>query len=167
MTPQPSGRSADSVVRAKPTDDDDALVFVACHDLRPTVSASNGLQFDRDNIRLPEGHIVLPELADDMDISQTLAVILTERIISQIPDFDDELRRETSLVLALRGKTERGVEATMRIMPQRLRRNLDGYDHLLSLLDDASRSGETLGTLHASMHDAKRCCRSAPHCYTT
>ncbi|TWT98528.1 type I polyketide synthase [Stieleria varia] len=116
-------------------DSDQDLVIVAHHRVTPTVQTTNGLVFDREIIKLPDGCLVLPELADDMDISQSLAVILGKQIIDQLPDFDDALRRDTSLILAMRGKTERGIEATARIMAPRLRRDLQGDEHSVALLD--------------------------------
>ncbi len=114
--------------------EDDELVFVAYRELVPTISTSSGLRFDRGSVNLPEGHVLLPDLADDMDISQTLAIVLVDDVVSQIPQFDDALRRETGVVLAQCGKTERGVEATMRVLAPRFCRNLAGLDQFLETL---------------------------------
>ncbi len=103
---------------------EDELVFVACHFEQPSQSGSGASRFDRGSIGLPKNFVVLPELADDMDISQKLATIVTERVLRDIPSFDEELRRETSLILAMSGKTERGIEATLRIMGHRFLRVL-------------------------------------------
>ncbi len=46
--------------------------------------------------------------------------------LSKIAGFDDELRGQTSIVLALGGKTERAVEATLRVLTSRLTRDLAG-----------------------------------------
>jgi 3-oxoacyl-(acyl-carrier-protein) synthase/NAD(P)-dependent dehydrogenase (short-subunit alcohol dehydrogenase family)/acyl-CoA thioesterase FadM len=135
--PQSSSHALVSNVPARLKGDEDELVIVACHQSSPTLLTANGFKFDRTNTRLPKKFIVLPELADDMDISQTLAVIVTSETLSQLSGFDDELRRDTSVVLALRGKTERGVEATMRVMSNRFRRNLAGKEQELSALDQA------------------------------
>jgi len=80
---------------------EDELVFVALHQLQPELEVSGGRRFDRAKAELPETCIVLPELCDDMDISQTLTVNLTNAIISKLPNFNDDIRRNTSLVLAL------------------------------------------------------------------
>ena len=103
---------------------EDELVFVALHQLQPELEVSGGRRFDRAKAELPETCIVLPELCDDMDISQTLTVNLTNAIISKLPNFNDDIRRNTSLVLALQGKTERGVEATARVLTTRFLRQL-------------------------------------------
>ena len=102
----------------------DELVFVALHQLQPELEVPGGKRFDRSKAELPETCIVLPELFDDMDISQTLTVNLTNAIISKLPDFSDDIRRNTSLVLAFQGKTERGVEATARVLTTRFLRQL-------------------------------------------
>ena len=103
---------------------DDELVFVALHQLKPELEVAGGKRFDRDLMELLEQCIVLPELCDDMDISQSLTVNLTNEIISKLPNFSDDIRSGTSLVLALQGKTERGIEATARVLTTRLMRQL-------------------------------------------
>ena len=117
---------------------DDDLVFVAYRELVPTLPTTRCLQFDRQSVKVPEGHVLLPDLADDMDISQTLAILLADEVIAQIPQFDSAMRRETGVVLAQSGKTERGVEATMRVLAPRLRRNLAGLDQHLERLAAAN-----------------------------
>ena len=116
---------------------EDEVVFVAYSSVAPTLSMYGRSQFDRRQVKLPEGHVLLPDLADDMDISQTLAVSLVDKIVAQIPCFDDALRRETSVIVAQSGKTERGVEATLRILATRFRRNLAGLDRFLEPLNEA------------------------------
>ena len=103
---------------------EDELVFVALHQLQPELEVPGGKRFDRSKAELPDTCIVLPELCDDMDISQTLTVNLTNAIISKLPNFDDDIRHNTSLVLAFQGKTERGVEATARVLTTRFLRQL-------------------------------------------
>ena len=102
----------------------DELVFVALHQLQPELQVAGGKRFDRQQVQLPEKCIVLPELCDDMDISQSLTVNLTNEIISKLPNFSDDIRSSTSLVLALQGKTERGIEATARVLTTRFLRQL-------------------------------------------
>ncbi len=135
--PPSSSHVNESVPRSNTKTDDDELVVVACHQLQPTQPTATGLRFDRDQIKVPPKFVVLPDLADDMDISQTLAVLLTDGLLAQLPNFDDELRRDTSVVLAMSGKTERGIEATTRIMTNRLRRRLRGHDRLIDRLNAA------------------------------
>lgn len=103
---------------------DKEIVLVALHEIEPKMDSQFGVRFDRQAVKLPEDYIVLPELADDMDISQTLTVLLTHHIIQELPDFEAELRNETCVVLAMSGKTERGIEATTRVLSQRLKRRL-------------------------------------------
>lgn len=116
------------------TETDDDLVFVAYREVLPTRSTTGGLRFDRERVTPPEGHVLLPDLMDDMDISQKLAILLVDGIVAQIPQFDNTLRRETAVVLAQSGKTERGVEATLRVLAPRFRRRLAGLDRSLEKL---------------------------------
>lgn len=132
------GQSANWKTPATPQED--ALVFVASHEVVPTLSTKDGLRFDREHLALPKGHVLLPDLADDMDISQKLAVSLVDGIIAKLPRFDAELRRETGVLLAQSGKTERGVGATLRVLAQRFRRRLAGLDHVVHALTVAADS---------------------------
>ena len=109
---------------------DDELVIVACHELKP--EHTNG--FDR-NHTLSKDHILLPDLADDMDISQGLAVSLADGILAKLPDLTAEIRQATGMVLALSGKTERGIEATARILSPRLKRLLKDHEESVKKLD--------------------------------
>jgi acyl transferase domain-containing protein len=104
--------------------DDDSIVIVAFHEIAPQESSVGGARFDRGQVKLPKKFLVLPDLAEDMDVSQILTVTLTDEIVQQLCTDDAELRRETGVILALRGKTERGVEATTRVLGQRLLRQL-------------------------------------------
>ena len=113
------------------------LVLVAYEELKPTVETPDGMRFDRENAELPEGHILLPDLQEDMDVSQALAIRLADGITKQFPDFDADMRRKTGFVLAQVGKTDRGVEATLRILASRFRRDLAGIDPVLAKLEDA------------------------------
>ena len=116
------------------TTQDDELVFVAWHEVAPTLSTEDGLRFDRERVSLPKKHVLLPDLVDDMDVSQKLAVLLVDGIIAKLPRFDAALQRETAVVLAQSGKTERGVGATLRVLDARLRRKFAGLDHVLESL---------------------------------
>ena len=109
---------------------DDELVIVACHQLQP----EQGNRFDR-NHTLPEKHILLPDLADDMDISQGLAVSLADGILAKLPGLNADVRQATGMVLALCGKTERGIEATARILTPRFKRLLNGHAESVEKLD--------------------------------
>ncbi len=110
---------------------DDELVIVACHQLEP----EQGNQFDRNHM-LSDKHILLPDLVDDMDISQSLAVSLADGLLTKLPSLDSKMRESTGMVLALSGKTERGVEATARILTPRLKRQLAGHTDSLEKLDE-------------------------------
>ena len=127
------------------TEDED-LVYVACQQLEPTLQVAGGKRFDRNAVTLPEKCIVLPELVDDMDISQTLSVKLTDEIISNLPGFSDEMRTRTSFVLAFQGKTERGVEATARVMNSRFQRQLGDNASMVSVLAEGYRRARPSGS---------------------
>ncbi|MFZ5829216.1 MAG: SDR family NAD(P)-dependent oxidoreductase [Planctomycetota bacterium] len=133
----PQGQTEDWETGA--TNEDD-LVIVAAHEVTPTLSTEGGRRFDRERVTLPKRHVLLPDLVDDMDISQKLAVLLVDGIIAKLPRFDAALQRETAVVLAQSGKTERGVGATLRVLEGRLRRRFAGLDHALQALATAKDS---------------------------
>ena len=117
---RPAANSPMSTRQAPSADGD--LVVVAWHQLKPT----NGSHFARDNVAQPEGVVLLPDLAEDMDITQSLALSVVGAALSQITVLDDALRSQTGIVLALSGKTERAVEASLRVLAPRLARDLQG-----------------------------------------
>jgi len=130
--------------RDDPQDNDSELVCVAVEQIHPTQVSPSGKRFDRESIAVPKHHLLLPDLADDMDVTQTLAISLTDQILSGLSRFNDSLRKQTSVVLALPGKTERGIEATLRILAKRFCRDLSGTQHVAKLsaaADSARPSG--------------------------
>ena len=74
-------------------------------------------------------------LLDKAIRSQTLAVILTDQIFDKFPLVDNELRQNTSLVIAMSGKTKRGIVATMRIFTPRMRRLLTASEQSQEALE--------------------------------
>ncbi len=118
----------------------DELVLVAWHEIAPTLSTEDGLRFDRQRVNMPKRHVLLPDLVDDMDVSQKLAVSLVDGIVAKLPRFDGAVQRETSVLLAQSGKSERGVGATLRVLNPRLQRRFAGLDHILEKLTAAKDS---------------------------
>ncbi len=117
-------------VERRPTE----LVVVASHGVVPSSTGTPtaephpdaGTAFDRAAVGLPPGVILLPDLVEDMDISQTLALSIVSETLARIPSLTPQMRQATSVVLAMSGKTERGVQATMRVLSPRLQRRLAG-----------------------------------------
>ena len=122
------------------TTESDELVLVAWHEIAPTLSTEDGLRFDRERVSVPKRHVLLPDLVDDMDVSQKLAVSLVDGIIAKLPRFDAALQRETSVLLAQSGKSERGAEATLRVLNARLQRRFAGLGHIVEKLTVANDS---------------------------
>ncbi|MEM7315061.1 MAG: polyketide synthase, partial [Planctomycetota bacterium] len=138
------GRHADAVTSNGMTakngsSADDELVIVGWHRMQPTITDDSSgdpvLRFDREAVRLPEGIILLPDLADDMDVSQSLALGVVGNTLKSIRGFNDDLRRQTGIVLALGGKTERAVEATTRVLSPRLARAFAGQPEHQRLIE--------------------------------
>ena len=154
-SPAETAREDSSILKTGPKGTASDLVCVAYCQLLPSLSTSEGPQFDRDRVKLQAEHTLLPDLADDMDVSQTIAILLMDQIVQQIPQFDDGMRSETSIVLAHSGNTERAVEATLRVLAPRLRRNLAGLDDVNEAIN-AAVDRAALRPLHAAMHDAQR-----------
>jgi acyl transferase domain-containing protein/NAD(P)-dependent dehydrogenase (short-subunit alcohol dehydrogenase family)/acyl-CoA thioesterase FadM len=70
---------------------------------------------------LPDGVGVLPDIAEDMDETQTQALAVVEPLLQGLPA---ELRHDVALVVVHGGKTARGLEATQRVLAQHLQRQL-------------------------------------------
>ncbi|XZE35443.1 SDR family NAD(P)-dependent oxidoreductase [Pirellulaceae bacterium SH501] len=132
--------SAESSKPVKPVVRDQDIVLIAMREIEPTIYSQSGARFDRAAIKLPGDFIVLPELADDMDISQTLTVLLVHEIINKLSGYSADLRNETSVILAMNGKTERGVEATTRVLSERLKRRLASNERFVESIEQAYKS---------------------------
>ncbi|TWT92473.1 Phthiocerol synthesis polyketide synthase type I PpsC [Botrimarina colliarenosi] len=139
--------------RLTAVDSGEEMVFVAAASIRPTATVDGVRRFDRETTTPPEDRVMLPDLQDDLDISQILTMNLMEAVQNRLPQLPDGASRETAIVLALSGKTERGVEATMRVLAGRLRRDLAGLDSEIARLDDACERSRPSGayTLQAMM----------------
>lgn len=81
-------------------------------------------RFRRDLLRLPVKKILLPDVQDHMDISQYLAALGAEAVLSGVPEYWQTNRQSIGVVLGLESKTERGVRANERIYLDRLKRLL-------------------------------------------
>jgi acyl transferase domain-containing protein/NAD(P)-dependent dehydrogenase (short-subunit alcohol dehydrogenase family)/acyl-CoA thioesterase FadM len=114
------------------------LVVVAAHGVFPPEG-----RFDRDTLELPKGVLLLPDLAEDMDPTQTLAIAIVHRTLEDLAPLPDDVRRDTSVVLAMSGKTERGLDATLRVLAPRIGRDLDPAD--AERLADAAARTRTSG----------------------
>src|SRR5262249_16231778 len=65
-------------------------------------------RFQRAQRRLPRKKLVLPDVADDMDITQFLVPLAAEQIFDRLPGGGASIREQIGVVLGLEGKTERG-----------------------------------------------------------
>ena len=124
---------------ASPMPASEELVVVGFNEIRPNQDG----RFDRNE--MVEGHLMLPDLADDMDISQKLAIRLVDNTVSQLESLDADDHNEIGIVLALTGKSERGVEATMRVLAPRFRRQLGSDRRSVEKLDTAMQQSRPSG----------------------
>ncbi len=94
------------------------VVIVGAEGLFP----SSQHQFERGSLRMPKKRLVLPDVAENMDATQFLAVMVTEKVVNSLPAaaLDGDLR--IGVTLGLESKTERGVRASERIFLDRLSR---------------------------------------------
>ncbi|MCP3162424.1 type I polyketide synthase [Myxococcus qinghaiensis] len=124
-----SGRVTPSAsVRTAPLGE---LVVVAAEGVFPDASGLPGVgvpsevgaRFDASAFRLPSSLRLLPDIAEDMDLTQGLALTAASALVQKLKGFDD-LRAGTALVLGLEGKTRRGVEAIQRVLAASIRRKL-------------------------------------------
>ncbi|WP_164012858.1 type I polyketide synthase [Pyxidicoccus trucidator] len=112
------------------------LVVVAAEGLFPDargvpvagVPAEPGVRFDSRSLRLPSSVRLLPDISEDMDVSQGLGLIVASSLVQKLGAFDT-LRAGTAIVLGLEGKTRRGVEATQRVLASSTRRKLRELAH--------------------------------------
>ncbi|HEY0192601.1 MAG TPA: SDR family NAD(P)-dependent oxidoreductase, partial [Kofleriaceae bacterium] len=125
----------------------DELVVIATSGVFPAAGGGRGPRprpaaratFDRARVGLPAGTVVLPDVADDLDITQQLVLHAVSEALAGMPDGARPLRGDTALVLACRGKSERGVDATLRVLAGRLARQLDGLPEAARVRDAAAR----------------------------
>lgn len=140
----PDSIEIDDRVDLTKSDRQNDLVIVSRSRIRPDDFGGDAT-FDRDQIGIPKPFLVLPELADDLDISQRLAVHLCKNIVDDLPTIDENVRRETSVILAMSGKTERGIEATTRILTPRFRRRLADSPRHIERVENAAQTARPSG----------------------
>ncbi|WP_233585048.1 type I polyketide synthase [Corallococcus sp. CA054B] len=117
------------------------LVVVAAEGMFPEV------RFDANRMRLPASVRLLPDITEDMDLTQHLGLIVASDVVKKLGAFDS-LRTGTAIVLGLEGKTCRGVEATQRVMADSTRRRLREH---LQRAPDSGRLLPLVDRLHAAV----------------
>ncbi|QAT83687.1 polyketide synthase type I [Corallococcus coralloides] len=119
----------------------EALVVVAADGMFPEA------RFDAKGIRLPASVRLLPDITEDMDLTQHVGLIVASDVVKKLGAFDS-LRTGTAIVLGLEGKTRRGVEATQRVMADSTRRRLREH---IQWTPDAGRLLPLVDRLHAAV----------------
>ena len=119
----------------------EALVVVAAEGLFPDA------RFDAKGVRLPDSVRLLPDITEDMDLTQHLGLIVASDVVKKLGAFDS-LRTGTAFVLGLEGKTRRGVEATQRVLADSLRRRLHEN---IQRAPDTARLLPLVDRLHAAV----------------
>jgi acyl transferase domain-containing protein/acyl-CoA thioesterase FadM len=92
-----------------------ALAVVGVGALFPWGGDARRLCFSPDEIRLPAGKPVLPEVQEHMDRAQFLALTAAEKALGDLGDRWREMRDDIAVVLGVEGKTARSLAATQRI----------------------------------------------------
>ncbi len=111
----------------------EALVVVACEGLFAEA-------VDLSSIPLPASLRLLPDLAEDMDITQRLGLVLTDRVAQKLSaETFARLKPAIGVVLALQGKTPRGREAGLRVLAQGVLRELPVPPSTLELVRASCR----------------------------
>ncbi|WP_404364034.1 SDR family NAD(P)-dependent oxidoreductase [Corallococcus coralloides] len=126
--------------RAVPSKSEE-LVVVAAEGMFPEV------RFDAKGMRLPASVRLLPDITEDMDLTQHLGLIVASDAVKKLGAFDS-LRTGTAIVLGLEGKTRRGVEATQRVLADSTRRRLREH---IQRTPDAARLLSLVDRLHAAV----------------
>ncbi|RKI01092.1 SDR family NAD(P)-dependent oxidoreductase, partial [Corallococcus sp. AB030] len=117
------------------------LVVVAAEGMFPEV------RFDAKGMRLPASVRLLPDITEDMDLTQHLGLIVASDVVKKLGAFDS-LRTGTAIVLGLEGKTRRGVEATQRVLADSTRRRLREH---IQRAPDSTRLLPLVDRLHAAV----------------
>lgn len=84
-------------------------------------SQENIFQFNRKKYQLPKKKRLLPDVTDQMDISQFLTTLAAEKLFEKWEGWE-EVKEEVAIVLALQSKTDLGQHANERIFLDRLER---------------------------------------------
>ncbi|TNV58304.1 type I polyketide synthase, partial [Corallococcus exiguus] len=128
--------------RAKSTQlPSEELVVVAAEGMFPEA------RFDAKGMRLPASVRLLPDITEDMDLTQHLGLIVASDVVKKLGAFDS-LRTGTAIVLGLEGKTRRGVEATQRVLADSTRRRLREH---IQRAPDSTRLLPLVDRLHAAV----------------
>ncbi|RKG72106.1 SDR family NAD(P)-dependent oxidoreductase [Corallococcus exercitus] len=127
-------------VRAVPTAGE-GLVVVAAEGMFPEA------RFDARGLRLPASVRLLPDITEDMDLTQHLGLIVASDVVKKLEAFEP-LRTGTAIVLGLEGKTRRGVEATQRVLADSTRRRLREH---VQRAPDSARLLPLVDRLHAAV----------------
>ncbi|WP_375757629.1 SDR family NAD(P)-dependent oxidoreductase [Corallococcus exercitus] len=126
--------------REVPTEGE-ALVVVAAEGMFPEA------RFDARGLRLPASVRLLPDITEDMDLTQHLGLIVASDVVKKLGAFES-LRPGTAIVLGLEGKTRRGVEATQRVLADSTRRRLREH---VQRAPDSARLLPLVDRLHAAV----------------
>jgi acyl transferase domain-containing protein/NAD(P)-dependent dehydrogenase (short-subunit alcohol dehydrogenase family)/acyl-CoA thioesterase FadM len=97
----------------------DGVAVVALSLVRPAA----GVRFTSEELALPDGVRILPDVVDHMDRGQVLAIQAAHRALRALPGWE-KLAEETGVILGVEGKTGRGVDATLRVFRDHLARRL-------------------------------------------
>ena len=87
------------------------------------VQPADGARFTAEEMALPDGVRILPDVLDHMDRGQILAIQVAHRALGGLPGWET-LAEETGVVLGIEGKTGRGVDATLRVFRDHVARRL-------------------------------------------
>ncbi|RKG98884.1 type I polyketide synthase [Corallococcus carmarthensis] len=124
---------------------------VSTADTEMVVVAAEGMfpeaRFDARGVRLPASVRLLPDITEDMDLTQHLGLIVASDVVKKLGAFDS-LRTGTAIVLGLEGKTRRGVEATQRVLADSTRRRLREH---IQRAPDSARLLPLVDRLHAAV----------------
>ena len=117
-----------------------ALAVVGIGGLFPWTKEARRLCFSADEIRLPRGRHMLPEVQEHMDRAQFLALMAADQALSGFGDRWQALRDDIAVVLGVQGKTARSLEATQRIYADFVRARLAGPRPASSVSDREFKS---------------------------
>lgn len=91
--------------------------------------------FKRKHLHLPVRRRLLPDVTEQMDSSQYLSVMATEKALRALGEKRHTIQHRIGLVLGIAGKTGRGIAANERLFLDRLKRLLQQKPSDCSMLD--------------------------------
>lgn len=113
-----------------------STLFPGENEIQELPTLNGGVQrFKREHLHLPVQRRLLPDVTEQMDSSQYLSVMTTEKALRVLGEKRYGIQNRIGLVLGMAGKTGRGIAANERLYLEQLKRRLQQKSRDCSMLD--------------------------------